>query len=55
MVAAISGGLFIGIAGIQHVIKKPISFNEKVAMISNIFIFFIMITFIIYSLQIISK
>ncbi len=47
IVIAISGGLFFGFAGIHHMIVKPISSNEKIAMISNIFIFILMIVYLI--------
>jgi hypothetical protein len=37
--AGIAGGLFFGLAGVLHVIKRPDSFNEWVAMISDLFFF----------------
>ena len=40
--AAFTGGLYLGIAGILHIIKKPSSPNEVVAMVSDIFIFLVM-------------
>ena len=47
---AFIGGLFLGIAGIQHVIKKPSGVNESVAMYSDLFIFLIMTIYIIQAL-----
>ncbi len=37
--AAFAGGLYLGIAGINHLIKKPASLNEVIAMISDLFVF----------------
>lgn len=48
MASAFSGGLFMGIAGINHIIKKPEGVNESIAMISDIFIAIMMIVFIIF-------
>jgi hypothetical protein len=39
MSAAFIGGLYFGIAGMMHVIKKPVTPNEKLALISDLFIF----------------
>ena len=41
--AAFSGGLFFGIAGVNHIIKKPESPNEVVALVSDIFIFIVLL------------
>jgi hypothetical protein len=41
MPAAVAGGLYLGIAGIQHVLKRPVSFNEKTAMVSDLFAFLV--------------
>ena len=45
--AAFVGGLFFGIAGIQHVVKGPVSSNEKIPMATNIVVFLIMVLFIL--------
>jgi len=45
--AAFTGGLYMGIAGIQHIIKKPTEPNEMVAMISDLFIFLVMAVYLI--------
>ncbi len=42
IVAAIQGGMFYGLAGAIHVIKKPAGANEFVAMVSDIFIALVM-------------
>lgn len=47
MASAFSGGLFMGIAGINHIIKKPAGLNEQIAMISDIFIAIVMSVYII--------
>jgi hypothetical protein len=39
MGAAVSGGLYFGIAGAMHVTKRPATPNEWVALISDLFIF----------------
>jgi hypothetical protein len=44
--AAFTGGLYMGIAGIQHIIKKPSTPNEMVAMVSDIFIFLVMAVYV---------
>jgi uncharacterized protein DUF6790 len=47
MTAAFAGGLYLGIAGINHIIKKPTSSNEWIAMVSDIIIFLVMLVCII--------
>jgi len=49
--AAFIGGLFLGIAGLQHLIRKPDNPNELIPMISNMFIFIIMAIYLIYCLS----
>jgi hypothetical protein len=46
MPAAFVGGLFLGIAGVNHIIKKPVSLNETIAMISDLFIAIVMAAYI---------
>lgn len=48
-IMAIVGGLYLGIAGIQHVIKKPDSTNERIALISDLFIFMILLLYLLFS------
>lgn len=49
--AAICGGLYMGIAGIQHAFKKPASSNEWLAMISDLFIFAIAVLYLYLTLN----
>jgi hypothetical protein len=44
--AAFAGGLYMGIAGFYHVIKKPSSPNEVLAMVSDIYIFVMMAAYL---------
>ena len=46
----IVGGLYLGIAGIQHLLKKPDSINESIALISDLFIFMILLLYLLFSL-----
>ena len=48
-IAAIAGGLFFGLAGLLHVLKKPGSTNEVIAMISDLFIFLIIILYLLFT------
>ncbi|HMG83269.1 MAG TPA: DUF6790 family protein [Ferruginibacter sp.] len=48
MAAAFAGGLFLILDGITHIIKKPASTNETIAMVSDLFIGVIMAAYIIY-------
>ena len=43
MPAAIVGGLYFGLAGMMHVFKKPDSRNEMIALVSDLYIFLIML------------
>lgn len=47
--AAFAGGLYFGQAGIFHIIKKPVTSNEKIAMISDIFIAVVMAVYLLNS------
>ncbi|GAB3942314.1 hypothetical protein GCM10028805_06750 [Spirosoma harenae] len=49
VIVACGGGLFFGIAGITHLVKKPVSPNEWLAMISDIFIAVVMLAFLLFS------
>ena len=48
--AAFIGGLYMGIAGINHAIRKPTGGNELVAMISDLFILVVMTVYIANSM-----
>ena len=43
--AACAGGLFLGIAGFYHLVKKPSGPNELIAMISDLFAFAVLALF----------
>jgi hypothetical protein len=45
--AACIGGLFYGIAGINHIIRKPVSANEWIALVSDVFIFLVMAVYVV--------
>ncbi len=44
--AGFTGGLYMGIAGFYHIIKKPVSANEIIAMVSDIYIFIILAVYL---------
>jgi hypothetical protein len=46
LVSAFASGLFYGIAGINHLVKKPASSNEALALISDIFIFLVLLVYV---------
>jgi hypothetical protein len=48
--AAIAGGLYFGLAGVQHLFKKPDSRNELIAMVSDIYIFLILALYLSFTL-----
>ena len=48
-VAAIAGGLYFGLAGIQHVAKGADSGNEVIAMISDLFVFGLMLVYLSFT------
>ena len=45
--SAVGSGLFYGIAGINHLIRKPANPNEKLALISDLFMFLVLLIFVI--------
>jgi hypothetical protein len=47
ILAAITGSLFFGLAGIQHLFKKSDSSNEMIAMIGDLFVFIILLSYLI--------
>ena len=53
--AAIGGGLYLGIDGVYHIIKKPVNKNEVIAMVSDLFIFLIMMIFVLNYVCVISQ
>ncbi len=44
--AGFTGGLYMGIAGVYHIIKKPVSANEVIAMVSDIYIFIVLAVYL---------
>ena len=44
--AGFIGGLYMGIAGVYHIIKKPDSPNEIIAMVSDLFIFLVLTVYL---------
>jgi hypothetical protein len=48
IVAACSGGLFFGIAGANHLIKKPAGINELIAMVSDVFIALVVLLYAVF-------
>jgi len=47
IVSAFGSGLYYGIAGLQHIIKRPAGANEKFALITDILIFIILLVFFV--------
>ncbi len=47
IVSAFGSGVFYGIAGVNHLIKKPVGPNETVALVSDIFIFLCLLTYLL--------
>lgn len=48
--ASVSGGLYFGLAGLLHVFKKRGSGKEIFAMISDLFIFFVLLILLIFNI-----
>ncbi len=44
--AGFIGGMYMGIAGAYHIIKKPVSTNEVIAMVSDIYIFIVLAVYL---------
>jgi hypothetical protein len=49
-IMAIVGGLYFGLAGSLHLFKKLDSFNEIIALVSDLFIFIVMAAYVVCSL-----
>lgn len=47
IVSAFASGLYFGIAGIQHWIKKPVGGNETYALVTDIIIFIFLLVYFI--------
>ncbi len=50
MAAAFTGGLYLGIAGLMHIVKKPVSGDEWVALVSDVFMFVVIGVYMINAL-----
>jgi hypothetical protein len=44
--AGFTGGLYMGIAGVYHIIKKPAGANEVIAMVSDVYIFLVLAVYL---------
>jgi hypothetical protein len=49
-ISAIAGGLYFGLPGILHVLRKPDGNNETIAMVSDLFIFVIIFLYLFFTL-----
>ena len=47
VVSAFGSGLYYGIAGLQHLIKKPVGTNEKFALVTDIIIFLLLLVYFV--------
>lgn len=47
VVSAFGSGLYYGIAGLQHYIKKPAGTNEKFALITDVIIFLLLLVYFV--------
>ncbi len=50
ILAAITGGLFFGFAGTQHLFKRPDSRNELIAMLYDLIVLLIIVLYLIFTL-----
>ena len=51
LIAAITGGLYLGFAGLQHCLKKADSKNEMIAMIYDLLVFVIILLYLILKMH----
>jgi uncharacterized protein DUF6790 len=47
VVSACGSGLYYGIAGLQHFVKKPVSTNEKFALVTDVIIFLLLLVYFV--------
>jgi hypothetical protein len=47
IVSAFGSGLYYGIAGLQHLIKKPVGTNEQFALITDVIMFLILLGYFV--------
>lgn len=50
IVSAFASGLYFGIAGLQHLIKKPVSANETLALWTDLIIFGVLLVYFILNI-----
>ncbi len=50
ILAAVIGGIFFGLAGIQHLFKKPDSRNEFIAMCYDMAVFLVIVFYLLFTL-----
>ncbi|HTB27023.1 MAG TPA: DUF6790 family protein [Puia sp.] len=50
ILAAITGGLFFGLAGIQHLFKRPDSRNELIAMLYDLIVLLMIVLYLVFTL-----
>jgi hypothetical protein len=51
IVSAFASGIYYGIAGLQHVIKKPAGINEKLALWTDLLIFAVLLVYFIMAIR----
>ncbi len=47
IVSAFSSGLFFGLTGVNHLIRRPVNLNEVIPTITNLFVFLIIAGYIV--------
>lgn len=52
VVSAFGSGLYYGIAGLQHFLKKPVGINEKFALVTDIIIFILLLIYFLKSISV---
>ena len=50
IVSAVASGLYYAFAGLLHIIKKPISINERFALWTDVFIFTILLAYFCFTI-----
>lgn len=50
VVSAFGSGLYYGLAGVQHLVKRPAGINEQVALWTDVIIFGVLLAYVIRSL-----
>lgn len=51
IVSAFASGIYYGIAGLQHLIKKPVGANEKFALWTDLLIFAVLLVYFIIEIR----